>query len=179
MEEIWKPVVGFEEYYEVSNLGKVRSLDRLVIDTMGRKRKWKGSILKQKVNPRGYLVIDFCKSGKNKTVSVHRVIARSFLRDFDENKTIDHIDRVRTNNHISNLRMATHSENIANTRGFNYLRNGLKGTTKRGRRWCASIRKGKNIHIGMYDTEKEAHEAYNKKAKELFGEFAYDNKLLE
>lgn len=82
---------------------------------------------------------------------------------------IDHKNHIRSDNRLYNLREATPSESAAH-RGC--WRNGLKGCHLNGR-WQARIRKNsKHIHLGYFDTEQEAHEAYMKAAKELFGEFA-------
>lgn len=86
---------------------------------------------------------------------------------------IDHRDMCKSNNKIENLRDATRSENNAN-RGTQ--RPGrLKGTTwhKRAGRWMASIQvKGRNVYLGLHDTEEAAHAAYLAAAKEHYGDFA-------
>lgn len=111
--ELWKPVKGYENLYEVSNLGNVRSVDRY-IDTNIRhvtRRLQKGRILSQNLKSRGYLTVDLCKNGKVKTTLVHRIVADAFLPD-DGKRTINHIDGDKTNNAVSNLERSSHSENI-------------------------------------------------------------------
>lgn len=84
---------------------------------------------------------------------------------------VDHINRVKDDDRWCNLRLASRSQNCANT----LAKNGMKGATwvAAKRKWKAQIRiSGKNTHIGYFDSELDAHEAYKKKAVEHFGEFA-------
>jgi hypothetical protein len=88
---------------------------------------------------------------------------------------IDHIDRDRSNNAIANLRLATKSENAINSKMNARNTSGFRGVRrKKGlNRWDARIQyKGKGIHLGYFDSPEDASEAYKKKARELFGEFA-------
>ena len=78
MEEIWVDIKGYEGLYQVSNLGKVRSVDREVIRN-GRITKLKGKVLKQNVDSKGYLCVNLSKENKTKTVRVHRLIAIAFI----------------------------------------------------------------------------------------------------
>ena len=110
MEEIWKDVVGYEGYYQVSNLGRVKSLDR--ISSNG--RKIKGKILSTKVNtPPYYPRVSLSVNGKMKLVQVHRLVAQAFVYNPDpEHKTqVGHKDESRTNNRADNLEWVTPKEN--------------------------------------------------------------------
>ena len=110
MEEIWKDVVGYEGYYQVSNLGRVRSLDRIASNG----RKIKGKILSTKVNtPPYYPRVSLSVNGKMKLVQVHRLVAQAFVYNPDpEHKTqVGHKDESRTNNRADNLEWATPKEN--------------------------------------------------------------------
>jgi HNH endonuclease len=91
---------------------------------------------------------------------------------------IDHIDRDPTNNKITNLRLATNGQNMANAGKRNNkphkLTSNYKGVSKVNTRWRATIGyQGKTMHLGYFDTPEIAAEAYNNKAKELFGEYFY------
>ena len=102
MEEIWKPLKGLVEngdYYEVSNLGRVRSLDR--IDSRGIFRK--GKILKLGKNQNGYLQVCFCKNGKTKKFLVHRLVAFAFLPNPNVLPQVNHKDENKQNNSLENL----------------------------------------------------------------------------
>ena len=84
MEEIWRPVKEYEGYYEVSNLGRVRSIDRVVVDTVRNcERLLKGKVLIQKDNGNGYKNVMFCKEHKIYNKYVHRLVAEAFLPNPD------------------------------------------------------------------------------------------------
>lgn len=110
MEEIWKPVVGFETRYAVSNTGKVK---RLYVP----KRKGPGEherkemILKQRFNNMGYAVIDLYVKSKRYQMLVHRVVAISFIENPNNYPIINHKDETPTNNHVDNLEWCTHKYN--------------------------------------------------------------------
>lgn len=111
--EIWKPVKGYEELYEVSNQGRVRSLDRVIVFKDSRKRKFYGKILKTKtVNNSGYQTIALHDSGKSKTFLVHRIVAETFLDNPLFLGEVNHIDQNKLNNKADNLEWCTHKENM-------------------------------------------------------------------
>ena len=84
---------------------------------------------------------------------------------------IDHIDCDGTNNAWRNLRAATPAQNLANRRNYGTYKKGVTRAPKR--RFCARIREGgKYVYLGTFDTEDEAHQAYHRRAVELYGEFA-------
>ena len=112
--EIWRPIKDYERLYEVSNLGRVSSLDRETIDTIGRKHYIKGRILKQGKDNHGYLVVALTKNGKSKTVRVHRLVAEAFIPNPENKPCIDHINTIKDDNRIENLRWATPKENMNN-----------------------------------------------------------------
>ena len=116
MEEIWKPVKGYEGLYEASNLGRIRSVDHL--DTFTTKhgdiitRMVKGKILKQHIDSRGYyLMVTMSKCGKPSCNLVHRVIAKTFIDNPDNLPEINHKDENKANNAISNLEWCDHVYN--------------------------------------------------------------------
>lgn len=113
--EIWKDIPEYEGLYQASNFGRIRSLDREVIqwnrfDNV--KVIYKGKILSLGINGRGYLHCRLTKDGNSKTKLVHRLVAMAFLEDFNENLTVDHIDCNKLNNMVDNLRMVTIKKNI-------------------------------------------------------------------
>ena len=109
--EIWKDVFGFEGLYQVSNLGKVRSLDRLVNSGIGI-RLYKGRVLKPVNNNDGYLQVALSKDGKQTTFLVHRLVYEAFNGKIPEGMQVNHIDEDKTNNSIENLNVMTSKENI-------------------------------------------------------------------
>lgn len=108
-----------------------------------------------------------------KTVLMHRLILAC-----DSSLQIDHIDRDGLNNQKTNLRVATQSQNRANAVWFNPT--GFKGVIKHGRKWLSRIEKSDTKYrIGAFDNPEDAARAYDAKARELFGEFAYLNFPIE
>lgn len=113
-EEIWKDIPGYEGLYQVSSLGRVRSLDVVKENKMGRYRRFKGRILSLMNTKRGYQRIKLCKNGKIKIYLVHRLVAQAFIPNPEEKPQIDHIDTNPSNNRIDNLRWVTSKENHLN-----------------------------------------------------------------
>jgi len=112
-----------------------------------------------------------------KILYMHRLILGE-----PENKIIDHIDHNGLNNQNSNLRICTHSENKANALVYRNNTSGYKGVCwdKNRNKWMAKIKyMGRLIYIGRFDSKEKAAEMYLKKAKELFGEFAFQESLLQ
>ena len=109
-DEIWKPVVGFSGY-EVSNFGRVRSLDRVITRKDGSKQFCKGIIMKQTPDKDGYLKLALSKQRKRHSKIVHRLVGEAFISDYSDNLQINHIDEVKTNNKVDNLECVTSLEN--------------------------------------------------------------------
>jgi len=113
------------------------------------------------INKEGYRKVRLDRAN----VSAHRIIWVLMTGECIEGKTVDHKDRNRSNNCWDNLRLATREE-----QQFNKI---TKGFQKIGKKFRARIRiKGKDIHLGMFDTEQEARDVYIKKCAELRGNFA-------
>lgn len=111
MNEIWKPVKGYEGLYEVSNLGNVKSLDRFVINHKNKKQFYPSKTLKKSKRKNGYLSVILSKNNIQKNLSVHRLVAISFIPNNQNKKCVNHIDSDRSNNVLSNLEWTTHKEN--------------------------------------------------------------------
>lgn len=111
-QEIWKDVVGYEGLYEVSNLGRVRSLDRETEDTLGRKRKWKGQILNPTIsnNGKGYLRVRLSEDGKRTDFRVHRLVAEAFIQNPDNKTDVGFKELDKSNVSAENLYWTTHSD---------------------------------------------------------------------
>jgi len=175
MSEEWRPVVGAEGFYEVSNIGNVRSLDRLSVRSDGVIQRRKGFLLKpcESGRKRNYLSVQIGYPNR-RHAGVHVLVYESFVGSIPKGMEIDHKDRNTRNNTPENLRIATRSQNHAN-RGIGISNSsGLKGASyfTAKKKWCAQIKKEqKRIFIGYFDTKEEAHEAYAKAANELFGEY--------
>lgn len=96
--EIWKPIKGYEGWYEVSSYGRVRSLDRMETLSDGRKRLRKGRILKSSKSNCGYLRIVLSKSNEKKYALIHRLVAQAFIQNTDNLPQVNHKDEDKTNN---------------------------------------------------------------------------------
>lgn len=107
MSEVWKPVPGYEGVYEVSDLGRVRSLDRL--DAAGHRRK--GRIMRLTARPDGYVQAGLHFGGHRKQLFVHRMVLLAFVGPAPEGMEACHNDGNRTTNALTNLRWDTPSEN--------------------------------------------------------------------
>lgn len=127
--ELWKPVVGFEGLYEVSDLGRVRSLPRLVTDKNGKRtRFWKGKILNNICAQTGYHFVSLHRNADRETRQlVHRLVMMSFAPiETPEQMIVDHKNGIRSDNKLSNLRWTTFDINNRNTPYIRYLQGLLK-----------------------------------------------------
>lgn len=111
MEEIWKDIQGYENCYQVSNLGRVRSLTRK-INTWYGIRTTRGQILKPLKTNRNYYRVCLKSHQKNKYISIHRLVAEAFLPNPNDYPVINHKDTNTFNNAVSNLEWCTQSHNI-------------------------------------------------------------------
>ena len=109
-EEIWKDVVGYEGYYQVSNLGNVRSL--IMWDGQKYRERLSPYKLKQSHTTTGYKKVELSKEGIRKSKKVHRLVAKSFITRIEGKEIINHIDGNPLNNHVSNLEWCNQSENM-------------------------------------------------------------------
>lgn len=111
MSEIWRDIKGCEGRYQVSNLGRVRSLPRMVNNHTG-ELLVKGRILKQHTNKKGYMTLDIrFNDGKRRYMGVHRFVAEAFIENPDNKPQVNHIDGDKTNNIVENLEWCTNGEN--------------------------------------------------------------------
>ena len=98
MEEIWKDVKGYEGLYQVSNLGNVKSIRKNIIKKPSRL-------------PKGYLQMRLSKNGKNKYISIHRLVAQAFIPNINNYPCVNHKDCNPQNNKVNNLEWCTYKEN--------------------------------------------------------------------
>jgi len=110
--EIWKKIIGFEKQYEISSIGNLRSIDRLVDHYRGGKRLYKGSIKNTRLNDKGYYRCNLKKDGKRYDFTIHRLVAIAFLDKAENKEIINHINGIKSDNRIENLEWCTASENV-------------------------------------------------------------------
>lgn len=107
-EEIWRPIKGYEGLYEVSNMGRVRSLDWY--DILGRKRK--GKLIQNTICTCGYCQTGLTKDGKRKRYMTHRLVAEAFIPNPNGFSEINHKDENKLNNTVDNLEWCDRIYNI-------------------------------------------------------------------
>ena len=114
--EIWKDIEGYEGLYQVSNEGRVKSVERVVMRCNGRPKTISERVLKPWLDKKGkgYFNIDLWKDNICKKFKLHRLIAKAFIPNPDNKEEIDHIDTDTRNNKIENLRWVTRTENLNN-----------------------------------------------------------------
>lgn len=108
--EEWRPIRGYEGYYEVSNLGRVRSLPREIVRTTGAVERRAGRVMKQHTAGKGYLFISLRRHGIKEQRYAHRVVAEAFIPG-DTSLHVNHLDCNKTNNRADNLEWATPKAN--------------------------------------------------------------------
>ena len=161
-QELWKPIKGYS-FYEVSNLGNVRSVDRF--DSLKRFRN--GTELKKYKSREGYYRVNLYKNGVGKSHQIHQLVAENFLNHKRNyySSVVDHINNIKTDNRVSNLQILTNRENSnKKPKGVSkYI-----GVSVLGKKWRANIRiNGKLVYLGSYDKEYDAHLAYQNKLNQL------------
>ena len=114
--EIWEPILGYEEYYEVSNTGKVRSKHVRNL----------GQVLKVWDSGRGYLFCNLYKNGHKYNGYIHKLVAANFVHGYSEGLVVNHKDGNKKNNLWSNLEWITHMENIQHASSMGFILRGSK-----------------------------------------------------
>jgi hypothetical protein len=166
--EQWKVIEGFEGY-QVSSLGRVKSSSRQVCNP---KRCYisKERIRKLDLSKHGYYQVKLSNGLIRKTYPIHKLVAIAFLshKPCGYKEIVDHIDNNPLNNTVNNLQLITQRENVSKNprKGFSkYL--GVSFHNQTGK-WQSFIYiKPKNINLGLFNTEIEAHEAYKLKLKQI------------
>lgn len=151
--EVWRPVVGWEGLYEVSNLGRVRSLVRYydIINKLGIPMHIKrgGKVLNSKVMPNGYIIVRLHKDGEETNALAHRLVAQAFIPNPYNLPVVNHKDQDKANNRVENLEWCTISYNVtymgAREEGAIKIRKPIEQLTMDGQ------------HVAYYDCIKTLH----------------------
>ena len=165
--EHWASIDGYLNY-QVSWWGRVENTKT-------------GRILKNTFGSHGYLAVGLSKNGKVKTHCIHVMVAQAWVSNPEDKKCVDHIDGDKTNNHYENLRYATHLENGGNRKKQTGSSSSIyKGVSwnKQSKKWSGQIKKnGVKHHLGLFESERAAGEAYNTAAVLYLKNFAKLNTL--
>lgn len=168
--EIWSPVKDYEGLYEVSNLGRVKSLKRIVERSDGSNRTVNERILKPRMNRGGYSRINLRNQGVQKTRVIHQLVAESFLNHTicGFKLVVNHINFNKTDNRVQNLEIVTQRQN-SNLKHINSTSQ-YTGVcwNKKYKKWRGTIFiNGKQKHLGDFTDEYQAHLAYQSALAEL------------
>lgn len=134
MLEIWKPIKNYEGLYEVSNLGKVKSLSKRkgFIETT--------DIVLKPRNIKGYLSVHLSKKGITKNLLIHRLVALAFIPNPEDKPEVNHIDGNKKNNCVSNLEWVTKSENDLHAYKLGLRRSPMFWKNKKSQEHCRSVK---------------------------------------
>lgn len=129
--EVWKEIKGFEGWYEVSNLGRVRSVEREITHKCGKIQinPSKIKIPQLQKSGKGYLITQLFKNSSFKKKYIHRLVAAAFIPNPEEKPQVNHIDGNTQNNNANNLEWCTQIENNKHA-----IETGLQVKTKRVKR---------------------------------------------
>lgn len=162
-DEIWKDVPDYEGYYQISNLGRVKSLERWVSNGASQ-RKIDEKIRVPVMKENGYLYVILQKAQSKKMFFIHRLVIENFVGR--SKLEIDHLDSIKTNNWVSNLEYVTHRENI--TRYISKKKSLPIGISRDGDRFLATIYyKRKATYLGSFKSPEEASRIYNMAVNDL------------
>jgi hypothetical protein len=174
MEEIWKDIPEYEGLYQVSNLGRVKSLPKeWILGRNGAIQRHSGMILKQGVVKDGYLMVVLSKNIKRRGFYVHQLVAMAFLGHKPNGFKIivDHINDNPADNRVENLQIVTQRYNVYKTQGkYSSQYKGVYWHKER-KKWLAQILiGGKRKFLGIFTDEYEAHLAYQNALKQIENE---------
>jgi len=163
--EIYVPINDFPDY-SISNYGNVKSY----------KRYKKGKILKTSEDRDGYLHVDLYNETGRKTKKIHQLLAEHFLKDWNPNKLVDHINGIKDDNRLRNLRMVTHSQNSMNRKTHKNNTSGYKGVywDKQNKKWRVQINidKYKKKTLGRFKNKEEAIKIRKDAELKHYGEYS-------
>lgn len=112
MDEVWKDIPGYEGLYQVSNMGEVKSLARVIERRGNTPMRLQERILRRRINRKGYAIVALCKESEMWNRTVHRIVAQTFIPNPNNLPEINHINGVKTDNRMVNLEWVTTKANV-------------------------------------------------------------------
>ena len=191
--EEWRQIAGFEGLYEVSNLGRVRSLDRVIVRSDGRSYIKQGQILTltPNIGRRGYLRVALSKGHKQyKHFEVHRLVALHFVEGYQPGLVVNHKNEIKTDNRAVNLEWCTYQYNLTYSDVVAWKRKpvyqyDLQGNFIAKHKCCADVEKNLSKYKGamthvMYESKRGEWEgylwSYKERTKEQWQNILKDHK---
>ena len=145
-QEVWKDVINYEGIYQVSNLGRLKSLSRYI-------KHWRGGFLNSKEmikkpfkSKSGYLITELSKNSSKSKFLIHRLVAEAFIPNPEGKPQVNHINGIKTDNRVENLEWNTRSENIkhADSKGLRNLKGVNNANAKLSEKEVIEIRQSEN-----------------------------------
>lgn len=171
-----KDIKGYEGTYQISSDGVVRSLDRTVTKSDGRKRHFKGYTKVPFMHEEGYPLVVLSLNGKKRIHRVHRLVAEAFIENPLNLPEVNHINAIRDDNRVENLEWCDSSHNSRHT--FETSRNFGKKTgkprgisfNKKMNQWVSTFGyRGDREHLGYFKNKSDAYKAYFTRFKQIRG----------
>ena len=149
--EIWKEIKGFP-YYEVSNMGNVRSIDRVVTKKNNVKANIKSIQLTPQISAKGYVCVPLYKNHKIKMARIHRLVAKEFIPNPNNLPQVNHIDGIKTNNCVENLEWCDNRHNQLHAMKLGLINRSKKVTQlsidgEPIKQWNSILEASKTLHI--------------------------------
>lgn len=152
MEE-WRDIKGFEDSYQVSSKGRVKSKDRMVKAAKGSLQMRKGQIITGTMMPNGYIVVGLWRDCKASQRYIHRLVAEAFIPQPKGLNEINHIDEDKTNNIVPNLEWCNHKYNL----NYGSVKDKIGKANRNGKFWSRRVGQYKDgILIATYPSSAEA-----------------------
>ncbi len=166
MQEEWKDIPNYKDFYQVSNYGRVKSLSRIVKHSLGGSKIVNSRILKNGKDFGGYPTVSLSRNGSQRSFTVHKLVMRSFCGESELH--VDHLNEVKTYNLLYNLEYVTHRENISRRQDKTKTSSKYIGVSwnKEIEKWGAFFRiNGKLKYLGSFTNEEEAGRVYQERLK--------------
>lgn len=166
--EFWKDIPGYEDLYQVSNIGNIRSLDRFVDNSLHGKIKIKGKLMSKKLGTPRYYCVHLTKNGKRKSYLVHRLVGLAFIHNLYNYSDINHKNLNRLDNRVENLEWMTRSQNC-----FHAIAAGHRPNIFGEKSPNAKLKESDVLRIrSIYSSKKTTH-------KQIANEFNVSKSLVE